>query len=201
MKKLSEYKKVLIVVDMVNGFVKEGVLHDEAIARVIARQEELIKEYLEAKELVVFIKDTHQLDSTEFKRFGDTTHCLKGTSEAELVSELRDYEHLDNVLSISKNSTSFMESPYFRNLIAKLTGVERVEIVGCCTDICVCNGTLGLANYFDEWNIPVDIIVHEDAVETYGSPLHDRETYMNAAKLLLEQQGVKLARKNLRNAN
>jgi len=195
MKKLENYKKLLIVVDMVNGFVREGVLHDEEIAKVIARQEELIKEYLEAGELVIFIKDTHQRNSVEFRRFNDTFHCLEGTSESELVAELKEYENLDNVLSIPKNSTSFMESPYFREVIVKLTGLESVEIIGCCTDICVCNGTLGLANYFDEWNLPVDLIVHEDAIETFESPNHNRELYVNAAKLLLQQQGIKLQRK------
>ena len=55
---------MLIVVDMVNGFVREGVLHDENIAHVIPKQLKLIKDY---KGLVVFIKDTHQTDSIEFK--------------------------------------------------------------------------------------------------------------------------------------
>ena len=34
-KKFKMYKRCLIVVDMVNGFVREGVLHDEKIARMI----------------------------------------------------------------------------------------------------------------------------------------------------------------------
>lgn len=36
-KNFKVYKKALIVVDMVNGFVKEGILHDKSIARVIPR--------------------------------------------------------------------------------------------------------------------------------------------------------------------
>ena len=43
MKNLKIYKKALIVVDMVNGFVREGVLHDDNISRVIPRQIELIE--------------------------------------------------------------------------------------------------------------------------------------------------------------
>ena len=34
-KNLKFYKGCLIVVDMVNGFVREGALHDEEIAKVI----------------------------------------------------------------------------------------------------------------------------------------------------------------------
>ena len=38
------YEGCLVVVDMVNGFVREGVLHDEEIASIIPRQIELIKD-------------------------------------------------------------------------------------------------------------------------------------------------------------
>ena len=117
MKNLKIYRKALIVVDMVNGFVREGVLHDDNISRIIPRQIELIEEYNNENELIIFIKDTHEINSTEFKRFGGTTHCLKGTSEAELVDELKVYEGRENTLSIEKNSTSYMEAPLFREVI------------------------------------------------------------------------------------
>ena len=44
MKNLKMYEGCLIVVDMVNGFVREGVLHDPNISKIIPRQIELIKE-------------------------------------------------------------------------------------------------------------------------------------------------------------
>ena len=104
-KNLRVYEKALIVVDMVNGFVREGVLHDDKIADVIPSQVKLIKEYLKDEQLVIFIKDTHEEDAVEFKRFGNTKHCVKGTTEAELVDELKVFEELENVISIEKNST------------------------------------------------------------------------------------------------
>ena len=42
-KDFKMYKKCLIVVDMVNGFVREGVLHDKEIERIIPNQIKLIK--------------------------------------------------------------------------------------------------------------------------------------------------------------
>lgn len=110
-KNLKIYEKCLIVVDMVNGFVREGVLHDERISLVIPNQIELIKMYNSEGQLVVFIKDTHEEDAVEFKRFGNTKHCVRGTCEVDLVSELIPYENKENTISIEKNSTSFMESP------------------------------------------------------------------------------------------
>lgn len=86
-----------------------------------------------------------------------------------------------------------MEAPEFRELISEATNIERVDVVGCCTDICVANGTIGLANYFDQWNRDVEIRVHEDAIATFLE--EDRQNYVDAAKLLMAQQGIKLVKK------
>ena len=190
---LEMYQGCLIVVDMVNGFVKEGVLHDEKISKVIPRQIELIKEFQNQGKLVVFVKDTHTKDSVEFERFGNTTHCLQGTKESELVDELKEYEDSLNAVSVEKNSTSFMESPEFRELMDHWKSLVDFDIVGCCTDICVVNGAIGLANYLDENNRKHHIRVHEDAIATYGE--ENRKEYVDAAKLLMKQQGIELVKK------
>jgi len=192
-KNFKMYKKCLIVVDMVNGFVRSGVLHDEEIAKVIPNQIKLIKDAQKEEWLIIYIKDTHDKDTTEFKRFGYTTHCLKGTYETELVDELKEYEYEDNTISIEKNSTSFMEAPKFREVVKQLENIKEYNIVGCCTDICVFNGSMGLANYLDEWNRDAIIKVYEDSIATYGEA--SREDYVNAAKLLMEQQGIQLVKK------
>lgn len=84
---LKLYNDCLIIVDMLNGFVREGVLHDEKISKIIHKQIKLIKEAKERKQLIIFIKDNHTKESTEFERFGNKAHCLKGTSESEVVDE------------------------------------------------------------------------------------------------------------------
>ena len=45
MENLKIYEKALIIVDMVNGFVREGGLADKYIEHTIKRQLELIDEY------------------------------------------------------------------------------------------------------------------------------------------------------------
>ena len=167
-KNLKVYKKCLIVVDMVNGFVREGVLHDERIANIIPRQIELINKNIKEEGLTIFIKDTHDENAVEFKRFGKTKHCVRGTSEAELVDELKIFENNEDVISIEKNSTSYMEAPKFRELIQELENVKEINVVGCCTDICDFNGTMALANYLDQYNRDVIIKVHKDADATYS---------------------------------
>ena len=192
-KNLKMYEGCLIVVDMVNGFVEEGVLHDKEIKKIVKRQIELIKEAKQAGKLIVFIKDTHTKDSTEFERFGNTTHCLENNSESELIRELQEFENDEDTISIRKNSTSFMEAPDFRKLMKQQTNMNEFDIVGCCTDICVVNGTMALANYLDEHNRKHTIRVHEDAIATYAEAA--RQNYVEAAKLLMEQQGIQLVKK------
>ena len=159
-KNLKVYNKALIVVDMVNGFVKEGVLHDKSITRVIPRQIELIKEYHNEGQLVIFIQDTHTKKSTEHKRFNGY-HCLKGSGEEEVVDELKPFTTLDNTICIPKNNTSFMEALIFREVMEEATNIKEFDIVGCCTDICVCTDLDEV--YFDglaePWRVAVENII------------------------------------------
>lgn len=198
LKNLKLYKGMLIIVDMVNGFVKEGALADPKIAEKVPRQIELIKEAKAKNNLIVFIKDTHTETSAEHKRFQDEKgnrikHCVKGTGEELVIDELKEFEENDNTISIEKNSTSFMETPEFRRIINAATSISSVDVVGCCTDICDFNGTMALANYFDQWNREVEIRVHEDAIATFAEK--ERQNYIDAAKLLMTQQGIQLVKK------
>lgn len=192
-KNLKVYETALIVVDMVNGFVNEGVLHDKNIRKIVPRQLELLEEAEKKGSLIILVKDTHNNNATEFKRFGSTTHCIKGTSEVELIDELKPFEQKDNVITVEKNSTSLMESPEFREIVKQAENLKEVNFVGCCTDICVFNGAMGLANYYDQWNRDVTINVHEDAIATYSED--EREEYVQSAKLLMKQQGINLVSK------
>lgn len=187
---LKLYKRCLIVVDMVNGFVNEGVLHDKRIKQVLPNQLKLIKEAKANNDLIIFIKDSHSKNAVEFARFGNTNHCLDGSRESELIDELKPFEGLEDTISIKKNSTSFMEAPMFRELLLKEKNLETFDVVGCCTDICVTNGVLGLANYLDENNRRHIINVYLDAVATYNE--EERSDYVEASKILLKQQGVNL---------
>lgn len=197
-KNLKLYKKVLIVVDMVNGFVREGALADKHIEGTIENQLALIKQYKEEGGLIIFIKDTHTLDSVEHDRFGGALHCIEGTEEAELVDELKPYENTENTISLEKNSTSYIwaenkDGTNFVDIMKGIENVEEVDVVGCCTDICVVNGVLPMMNYFDQKNKRVNVTLYEDAIDTFNIPgAHERKEYEDAAYLLIKQQGAKV---------
>lgn len=186
MKKREELTKLLVVIDMVNGFIKEGKMSDKDINHITPRIKSLVESFLSDEEGVAFIKDTHEVNSTEFKKY--PPHCLKGTSESELISELSSYEQKS--LSYEKNSTSTIFAKNFMRDIERMESLKEVIITGCCTDICVMNLAIPLVNYFDEENRDVRVLVPQNAVETFNSNIHNRDEYNSMALKLMKNQGI-----------
>ncbi len=191
MKQIEELEKALIVVDMVNGFVRQGAMKDNYIERIIPKIEELIRLFNKEGEGVIFIKDTHEKNSLEFKKFPE--HCIKNSTEAELVDELKKYEKKS--LVYEKNSTSAIFAPYFMEDISKMKNLKEVLITGCCTDICVMNLAVPLVNYFDQENKAVKVMVFKDATETFNAPNHNRDEYNAMAYKLMSQAGIEMIKK------
>ncbi len=181
-------KKLLIVVDMVNGFAKKGNMADPNIQHITPECERLVKEFLEKGYQVVYITDCHKENCNEFLKF--PVHCVEGTDEAEMVDALKKYQ--DRVIVIKKNSTSAMFAPGFMDIINQMTDLEEVLIIGCCTDICVQNLAIPLANYFDEMDRPVRITVPMNAVETYNAPYHPKDEYNEMAFKFMKQTGINI---------
>ncbi len=207
-KNMKLYAGCLILVDILKGFLEKGALADQDIARIVPRVVELIEEAKANGQVIVVVGDWHTKASIELDRFGGNIHCEKNKPESELVDAVREaLEGYKNVIYVKKNSTSFMEAPKFRFLMHCQVGLIKVRkllrrpakifkcgIAGCCTDICVTNGPMGLANYLDQWNVRHEIVVHEDAIATYAEA--NRQEYVEAAKILMKQQGIEFRRGN-----
>ena len=179
MKKLEEIKELVVVVDMINGFVYEGNMKDQYIEHIIPGIKELIKRYIDRLDAeIFFIRDSHSKDSTE------------NTSESEVVDELKVFESKGR--TYKKNSTSAMFAKGLLEDIAKMKKLEKVYVVGCCSDICVMNFAIPLVNYLDEHDKKVEVITVSDLIETYDAPYHPRDEYNAMANKLMGQAGVKL---------
>ena len=147
MKELKRVEELLVVVDMINGFVNEGNMHDSYIKHIVPGIKELVKEYIgNTKGEVFYIRDSHKPDSLEFEKF--PVHCLENTSESEMVEELAIYQ--DEVRTYLKNSTSAFFAKGLMKNVDEMENLKSVTVVGCCSDICVLNFALPLLNYFDQ---------------------------------------------------
>ena len=188
MKNIEEIEKIVINVDMVNGFVNEGPMHDEYIRNTIPYQISLMElARQDPKAMNIIVKDTHKEDAVEFKKF--PVHCVENTHESELIDELKRFE-TEDALVFKKNSTSAMHAPGFLDAIDSFKNLKEVVIVGCCTDICVLNLVIPLQTYFDDRNKDILITVPKKMVETYNSEEHKREEYNEMAFKLMKQAGV-----------
>ena len=83
-------KKGLLIIDMLNDFVKEGAPPEVPEARrVIPAIKREIDLAHQQGYPVIYICDSHSLDDEEFKRYGWPPHGVKGTKGAEIVEELK----------------------------------------------------------------------------------------------------------------
>lgn len=187
---MKNYYKVGYFVDMVNGFVYEGAMHDEYISRTEEEQVKLIESLLKENQGVALIGEWHPEDSTEFLTY--PMHCVAGTSEAEFVDNLKKYE--DKAMVYRKNSTNAIFAPGMLDDLEKMKDLKEVIVCGCCTDICVLHFVLSLKTYFNQMNRNVKIFVVESATETYGAPNHNRDEYNEIGYRLMKQNGVEVVK-------
>ena len=190
MKELDKVENLLVVVDVINGFINEGNMKDSYIAHIIPGIEALVKDYISEEKCEVFyIRDSHKENAIEFKKF--PIHCLENTSESEMVDELKVYHN--SVRTYLKNSTSAIFAKGLMEDLTKMVNLKKIVVVGCCSDICVINFALPLVNYLDENDLNVEIEVLSDLIETYDSPSHNRDEFNEISKKLLSQAGVKIS--------
>lgn len=171
-------KKLIIVVDMLNGFTKFGPLSSKNINAIIPN----IKSYLinNKKYDNIFLCDFHSKNDIEMKEY--PLHCLANTEEAKIVDELVNF--VKEI--VNKNSTNGI----FYLDLEKISKYDSIEIVGCCTDICVLQLALSLKTYFNKLMLDKNIIVLKDLVATFDSNVHDAKTYHSFTLSLMRNAGI-----------
>ena len=180
-------QKLLLVIDMVNGFVKCGALADKQINSITPNIIELIEDYIEKDNDIISIQEGHSKESKEFENF--PPHCILGTEEAEIIDELIPYKNKMKI--IRKNSTcGFVTNDFMKYIEENKELLEEVVLTGCCTDLCVMNFALPLKNYINEHNLNIKVTIFKNAVETYDSPMHNREEYNDMAFKIMSQNGI-----------
>lgn len=189
MKDLNKITRMALIIDMVNGFVKYGTMHDKSIANVIPNQIQLLEKMQKETDIIAIVKDTHKKKCIEFKTYPE--HCVKGSGEENLVEELSQFENED-ALVFEKNSTDVTHVPEFFEYIEKMQNLKEIVVGGCCTDICVLNAVISMKTYFNQEDLDIDIVVPRNCVETYNGPTHSQAEFNEIAYKLISQSGVKV---------
>ena len=179
-------KKVLVVVDVINGFVREGVLASDRIERIIPPVTDLIKQFSEENRQIIVFTDAHSENALEFKAF--PPHCIRNTSEAEPVEEIKKYA--EKYTLVEKNSTNGFHAPEFQKFLHENPETAEYIICGDCTDICVMNFAITLKTYFNEHDIDTKVTVIKNLCETYDADGHNAELMNDMAYKFMAMNGI-----------
>ncbi len=141
-------KRTLIVVDMQNDFI-DGSLGTPEAQAIVPRVAEVIDEYTNRGDRVIYTRDTHEenyLSTSEGKKL-PVVHCVKDTHGWQIADGL----YRDGCEIIDKPSfgwthweESFDEAP------------ESLLLIGLCTDICVVSNALILKALYPDAELSVD---------------------------------------------
>lgn len=168
LKDLQGEQTAFVIVDMVNGFAREGALKSPRVGGLIPEIAELSKACNELQITKLAFADCHTEASPEFDAY--PAHCMIGTSEGEIVDELRE---IGGYTLIPKNSTNGFLEEAFQKWFKENAHINTFVITGDCTDICVQQFAITLKAWFNMQNKKARVIVPVNAVETYDFGVHD----------------------------
>jgi nicotinamidase/pyrazinamidase len=176
--------ELLVVVDMQNGFLREGNLASDRCLAVLPAVRREVDDAIAAGRRVLFTADTHEIDDAEFAVFPE--HCVRGTREADLVDELLPLLDRDDVLLLRKRRYSALFETEMEGHLHRF-GVDSVRICGVCTDICVLHTVADLRNR----DLPVTVAVQ--ATGTFEGPGHAADAVQEFSLMHLKRVlGAKL---------
>lgn len=124
----------ILIIDMLNDFVKEGApLYVPKARNVVPFIKTEIEKARSEGIPVIYVCDSHQPDDSEFFRFGWPPHAIAGSEGAEVISELAPSSE-DYI--IYKTTYSGFYNTELEDLLKKLN-IKKLIITGCVTHICV----------------------------------------------------------------
>lgn len=145
-------RNVLIVVDMQNDFISGalGSPEAQAILPLVA------KKLASFSGNVYFTRDTHEpdyLNSQEGKNL-PVVHCIKDTEGWQIADSLSAY--VKDATVIDKPSFGSVELAATLRAEYEKEPIDRITLVGLCTDICVISNAMLIKAYLPEVPLAVD---------------------------------------------
>ena len=146
---------ILIVVDMQNDFVS-GALGTPEARRIVPAAAERVAAGIRRGERIFFTRATPGADylHTREGRNLPVPHCIRGTEGWEIVEQLRPASAGQAIL----DKPSFGSAELGRLLAEENEKelIEKVTLIGLCTDICVISNALLVKAFLPEAEVAVD---------------------------------------------
>lgn len=184
---LDPSSTALMIVDMVNGFAREGAMSSPRVGRLISPIAALAARCAEKGIEVLAFADCHTPESLELETY--PPHCLRGTEESLVCREIAEAAPMT---VIEKNSTDgFLESA-FEAWRRDHEAVRTYVVAGDCTDICVQQFVLSAKAWHNTRNMALRLIVPVDLVDTYDADSHPADVYNVTALMTMAAAGAEL---------
>lgn len=136
--------KVLLVVDMIKGFLEESTggikcnLYVPGAKAIIPNIEREIAS-LGAEDAIIFVRDCHDPNDKEFETW--PKHCIRGSEETHVVYLPRlpfcSGKAAHTTFTISKTRYSAFYKTILDTILSELRDVDTIIVTGLCTEICV----------------------------------------------------------------
>ena len=180
--------KALYMIDMNNGFVNFGPMANPKYNELVPEQLKMLEKFKREGQQINFILEAHDKDANEFKTYPE--HCVRGTEEAEVIPEFKDYQLLPGTKTFYKNCINGMLNRDVQDEIRKLKALREIVIEGVCADLCVMDFARTYARFLDEINREAKIFVVRKAIDTFDAPGHDRAEWLDIAEKVMTQAGI-----------
>jgi nicotinamidase-related amidase len=127
-------KEALLVIDMLNDFVRKGAPLEVPDARTIIPvvHREIEKAHA-AGNPVIYLCDSHTADDKEFSKYGWPPHAVRGTAGAKVIDELKPS---NSDIVIEKTTYSGFFGTDLDETLKRLD-VDSLRLTGDVTHICV----------------------------------------------------------------
>ncbi len=189
LKDLKAENTAFVIVDMVNGFAREGALKSPRVEALIPEIVKISKACGEHGIIKIAFADCHKSYSPEFGSY--PPHCLKDTSESEIVNELKE---AGGYQLIEKNSTNGFIEEQFQDWLVKNPKIDTFILAGDCTDICVEQFANTIKAFFNTRNKKSRVIVPISLVDTYDLGTHDADLMNLMALYIMRGNGIEIVK-------
>ena len=144
-------KNILIAVDMQKDFI-DGALGTKEAEAIVDNVARTVKSF---DGEVIFTRDTHYdnyMDTQEGKNL-PVPHCIKGTDGWQIDKKLAAIIDADSSIKIFDKPT--FGSVELAEYLKRSGDIEKVTLIGLCTDICVISNALLIKAYLPETEVSV----------------------------------------------
>lgn len=144
-------KNILIAVDMQKDFI-DGALGTKEAEAIVDNVARTVKNF---DGEVIFTRDTHYdnyMDTQEGKNL-PVPHCIKDTEGWQIDKKLAAIIDADSSIKIFDKPT--FGSVELAEYLKRSGGIEKVTLIGLCTDICVISNALLIKAYLPETEVSV----------------------------------------------